>query len=216
MIETKETRTMKATHNGTCQICGSFQKLPKGKLSLHGYTVRWGFFSGVCTGSKALPFEQSKDLIEGAIARAKNMLAETRKESADLKSGALKLEGNKAYVHAYFSPNSRRDRGGYKWTVVNVTLEKVTYDPADGGTGFYYKASYKTDDQARPHDISIPYDMPRIEDEAAMLASVQLMLNAGYAKSELDSRASQLAQYITWQEERIADWKPTDLKPIAE
>lgn len=73
--------TRKATHSGTCQICGSAQKLPNGVLSLHGYTTRWGFFSGVCTGADCQPFELSKDRIEGAIASARKRALELRKEA---------------------------------------------------------------------------------------------------------------------------------------
>lgn len=210
---------MKATHSGTCQICGSFQKLPSNKLSLHGYTVQWGFFSGTCTGSKALPFEVSIALIEGAIARAKVMLAETRKESADLKSGVKKFDGSKAYVHAYFSPKSRRDKGGYRWIVTEIELVKHTYESSvKGEEGFYYKAFYKTTEEARAHELNLggTFEENHISDEAAMLAALQVRQNAGYAKSELDARASQLAQYIKWQEERIADWKPSELKPVVD
>lgn len=56
---------MKATHQGTCQVCGAAQKLPNDLLSLHGYTVEHSFFEGVCKGAKNLPFELNKDLIEG-------------------------------------------------------------------------------------------------------------------------------------------------------
>lgn len=67
---------MKATHQGTCQVCGRTQKLPSGNLSLHGYTTQWGFFAGTCHGAKAQPFELSKDLIEEAIERALEYKAE--------------------------------------------------------------------------------------------------------------------------------------------
>lgn len=53
----------KATHAGHCQACGRLQRLPSGNLSLHGYTVDHGWFSGVCQGAKHLPFEQSIDQI---------------------------------------------------------------------------------------------------------------------------------------------------------
>lgn len=58
---------MKATHMGHCQICGSLQKLPNNKLSLHGYTTKHGFFSGQCMGSRRLPIEVSPDAIQESI-----------------------------------------------------------------------------------------------------------------------------------------------------
>jgi hypothetical protein len=50
----------KATHIGTCQLCGCTQMLPNGRLAKHGYQVHsgWGFV-GTCRGSHEVPFEQS-------------------------------------------------------------------------------------------------------------------------------------------------------------
>lgn len=61
----------KATHYGTCQSCGSFQKLPGGALALHGYTKEWGFFNGTCSGSRHLPFEKSRDYAKECIVKAR-------------------------------------------------------------------------------------------------------------------------------------------------
>ena len=73
---------MKATQIGTCQICGSVQKLPNGRLAKHGYTVEYGWgFNGVCNGSGRLPFEISKEYAESALASSKtsfeNLVAPT-------------------------------------------------------------------------------------------------------------------------------------------
>lgn len=62
----------KAEWKGECQICGRRQMLPGGLnnrplLSLHGYTTRWGFFNGVCPGSREVPYEQSCDLLPPRI-----------------------------------------------------------------------------------------------------------------------------------------------------
>jgi hypothetical protein len=65
----------KATHYGTCQLCGSLQKLPDGVLALHGYQVEWHQFHGSCRGSGHLPFEQSKDIAEQQIALSEEFLA---------------------------------------------------------------------------------------------------------------------------------------------
>lgn len=62
--------TNKATHMGHCQLCGHFQKLPKGVLSLHGYSKEWGFFSGTCSGSRALPYEVSTSELDAALVSA--------------------------------------------------------------------------------------------------------------------------------------------------
>jgi hypothetical protein len=65
----------KATHYGTCQLCGSFQKLPGGVLASHGYNISWGSFVGTCHGSGRAPFEQSKAYVEAEIANGQRILA---------------------------------------------------------------------------------------------------------------------------------------------
>ena len=65
----------KATHYGTCQLCGSLQKLPNGVLAIHGYQVAWSQFHGTCHGTGQLPFEQSKDAAEAQLKRSEQYLA---------------------------------------------------------------------------------------------------------------------------------------------
>lgn len=69
----------KATHYGTCQLCGSLQKLPNGVLAIHGYQVHWHEFHGVCRGTGHLPFEQSKDLAEQQILDSEGYLKSNAK-----------------------------------------------------------------------------------------------------------------------------------------
>ena len=66
----------KATHYGTCQLCGSLQKLPSGVLAIHGYQIAWNQFNGICHGTGHLPFEQSKDAAEAQLKRSEDYLAE--------------------------------------------------------------------------------------------------------------------------------------------
>lgn len=60
---------MAAVNKGTCQCCGSVQKLPKGVLSLHGYRVLnggyGGWFVGSCPGSGHLPLEVDCSMVQG-------------------------------------------------------------------------------------------------------------------------------------------------------
>ena len=69
----------KSTHYGTCQLCGSSQKLPSGVLAQHGYQIHWHQFSGICKGSGHLPFEQSKDVAEKQIVRSEEYLQSNAK-----------------------------------------------------------------------------------------------------------------------------------------
>jgi hypothetical protein len=57
----------KATHQGTCQSCGRLQKLPRGRLSKHGYTVDWGFFNGVCGGAGYKPLEEERKHLDSTV-----------------------------------------------------------------------------------------------------------------------------------------------------
>lgn len=68
----------RATHYGTCQICGSLQKANRktNRLADHGYTLAYGFQSGTCTGSGELPFEVCKAYAEEVLALYKRQVAE--------------------------------------------------------------------------------------------------------------------------------------------
>lgn len=115
--------TRKATHSGTCQLCGREQKLPGGRLSLHGYTTRWGFFSGVCPGSTWLPFEVSADRIAIAIEANGQYIARLEVKEAEALANpgpevmrrdynqkgkpfvkkTLKLDGTRTALHMQYS-----------------------------------------------------------------------------------------------------------------
>ena len=67
--------TKKATHYGTCQLCGSLQKLPGGVLATHGYQIEWHQFHGICRGTGFAPFEKSKRLALEQISLSEQYLA---------------------------------------------------------------------------------------------------------------------------------------------
>jgi len=83
-----------ATHKGTCQICGSVQKLPNGKIAKHGYSVKYSMFIGTCKGSGGLPLEVSNDLIIKSIAIANEMIQGLQANIQSLVSGE-----KAAYIH---------------------------------------------------------------------------------------------------------------------
>ena len=53
-----------ATHNGTCQSCGREQADTRSGLAKHGYSVEWGFFSGVCSGAHHQPLELDRSRLD--------------------------------------------------------------------------------------------------------------------------------------------------------
>lgn len=89
---------MRATHKGECQLCGRIQLLPKGALSTHGYTTRWGFFSGTCPGSRHQPFELSMSLIEGALIDAQNHVTELSSQVQKLRGEATTVDTMMSYT----------------------------------------------------------------------------------------------------------------------
>lgn len=183
----------KATHNGHCQICGRFQKLPGGLLSKHGYTKEWGFFSGVCPGAGFLPFEQSIDLIEDAIARAKDRVAYLEHDSSTL----LKDDSPKnVWLHVYKKiPGDPRGRRDYFWN--HVPVENISED------GFY-----AIDASGERHQTATyGYGAGDARTNAA------IVLNARRA-NYVDREADNYRRYVAWQENRIKDWAPSPLTPV--
>ena len=59
------------THRGHCQACGKVQAVDttNNLLAKHGYTVDFGYFDGVCTGSDRQPLEVDKSFTEATIVR---------------------------------------------------------------------------------------------------------------------------------------------------
>jgi hypothetical protein len=101
-------RNGKATHLGTCQACGRFQKLPSGVLAVHGYTTRWGFFSGACAGSGRKPFENSTDYIAEGITNTTRRAAVLREEAATVRSADV--TGTKEFWFHQYVPATWRVR----------------------------------------------------------------------------------------------------------
>lgn len=188
----------KATHKGTCQCCGSLQKLPGGKLSLHGYEVI-RIFRGTCMGSRHLPFEQSKDLIESAIAYALE-----RRESISRNIGEAEAEsrmasagGRQCWYHVYHSELSSRTKGAvYLWH--RVTL----IDGAEGTESRPFVKAYQIEGQ-EPERIGGHSDFPFFIRE-----------NNGYYVKEMREELKKVDKYVEWQRQRIKDWAPKELSPI--
>jgi len=180
----------KATHEGTCQICGRLQKLPNGRLSNHGYTVQWGFFSGTCFGAHGKPFEESTDLILHMIKQCKENIIKVKEEIEELKVA----KGDKAWKHVY-----DRRRGVMVWKHVQVIeVEKHSYKHYNN-----YILDGKTYSGGQ-----MACCFPKSMEEAV------LEFNKYYIDGKLVKDIAQLESYIAWQEERIKNWKPGTLIPV--
>ena len=188
----------KATHSGTCQICGGFQKLPNGVLSQHGYTVQWGWFNGICSGSKNLPFEQSIALIEEQIVFVKRKIERTREAVQEL----INDKGTKAWVHHYIK-GILYSTGRYVWSYAQLETHKR--NPESEYTAY----NYFTYEDKKKEIAGSFHTCNSLEDVARLC-------NTKYISYKLTKDIASMEDYITWQEERTANWKPSELTPVEE
>ena len=196
----------KATHFGECQICGSAQLLPNGLLSKHGYTVKWGFFSGVCAGAGHLPFEQSKDQIAGVIQSVEQTIATVEAQIAELENLDSETNGKLTAWRSVYH------RNGDTWEQVEV----VDFNSSTYGNFTSYRASTKRallpgDRHYEPGKTVVE----RIEayDAAWKLSSVRhwvRFLNCKRAAA-LRRENEQRRSWIDWQNTRCAGWT---VKPL--
>ncbi len=183
----------KSSHRGHCQVCGSKQKLPAGLLSLHGYTTRWGFFSGICNGANHLPFEQDTSLIEGMIAWANREAARLRSEADQVRE---ERDPEKAWYHHYVSASVRGEYSGYQWIQTRIfkgERSELMFDaPAENGQ------------PARPKSLRSGFG----------LVEEYVRESNGRRSGYLEREAGERDKYAAWQAARIKDWKPAELEPI--
>lgn len=197
----------KATHYGECQCCGSRQKLPGGKLSLHGYTVNkshgYAFFNGVCEGAGELPFEQSTGLIEQFIARVTRIRERLTAQVAQLRQPAT--NDTKVWLHLY-EKGDWNTRGYYYWSEVTLTMEskKVDWSEDYVSCTFFYE-NLKGERVEIKNDYN--YSYPKSIAEFATNANEQ------YAK-ELEREIEKAQRYIDWQTHRVNTWTLKSLTPI--
>lgn len=113
----------KATHRGTCQVCGRVQAVnaKTGMLAKHGYTVEWGWFEGTCRGSDHLPFEKSCELVKESIVWAEERLVYLAKKIEETKEWTLDSE---VKARVYLGYNEARKGGYYTVSAKIVKDEK--------------------------------------------------------------------------------------------
>lgn len=192
---------MKAIHAGHCQCCGRLQRLPNGKLSLHGYSKTFGYFLGICRGARYKPFEESCDQVERYIGEAKDAALNLKAFQVELRT---KLT-TKAWVKHY-NKNSQYGLGyaaSCKW--IEVTPE-LTVDPWLDGGGASYQFHYTLEEKKHRIEYSYSQQSKTVEEEASRL-------NRVYATS-FDREVESLESYIKWQTKRVTEWKPAPLHAL--
>jgi hypothetical protein len=186
-----------ATSNGTCQACGRLHAIyasgvRAGKIATHGYAVRWNQFVGTCVGSRALPFEVSKDLVEGFIATADAEALRLRTRATEAREAR---EPRAVWVHRYVRGVDRR--GSHQWQQAALTTE-------DRGSYLSFFLTFTDGVRVNAgHNGHLDYRTNTVEDACAEL-------NGKRADAYVKEAAYQ-EQYATWQRERIANWAPQPL-----
>lgn len=195
----RRNKMAKATHYGTCQCCGSYQKLPDGFLSNHGYTVEWNMFDGICSGAKHLPFEKDYSLVEQMIERSKSGIVSLNEQIKEVKSSTD-------------SENVWKLEGKY-WKQRKLIGEEIKYSE---GEGSYFKFTWVYTDEElegkRAYEV-------RYLTESCSYGRVESLEEAVKHENEkyanyLSNRVAGLESYIKWQEERVANWVEKELEEV--
>lgn len=198
----------KANHRGTCQACGRIQMLPADTLSLHGYTKRWGFFSGTCRGARHRPFELSKDLIESCIQGSENAITNLQAERDSLLQPPE--PETRAWMKVYIA-HKHDGENSYAWRKGTITEQPHQY--GNGIDTFILRDFLWTEDttEGRPlTELIKSYEFPGAESVTRIVA----VLNLRYIQQVITPNISRHRQYIDWQRERIKDWAPKPLLPV--
>jgi hypothetical protein len=177
----------RSTHRGSCQLCGHVQKLPAGRLSVHGYHKTWGYFSGTCPGSRHLPFEQSADLLAQAIGRTLDASARLEAEAQ-----ATTDDAEHVWLHEYVPSN-----GFLKARRVWHKLPVASVEHVHGLVSW-------VDEQGKRHQMQhAVYGEPWV---------------SGSNKRRVEHVRREIAgllRYAGWLAERVRDWQPAALLPVA-
>lgn len=196
---------MKATHKGHCQVCGHLQKLPKSKLSKHGYTTRCGFFEGVCFGAEHLPFEQDKSLIETAIRQAKERAVALSEQATAVEAST---DPNNVVYRAFLEGN--KWERGYRLLAGRVEEREEII----AITGYKYKSVwFLSSSPVMIRSVMTPYAQRLRLAGIHDIKSAVETLNASEAW-RLRKLVAEAESYIKWQQDRIKDWKPQPLIEI--
>lgn len=182
---------MKATHSGECQLCGRQQKLPNGKLSLHGYTVQWNQFIGDCPGSKHLPYEQSTNLIEGAIKTHERAAVALIERAAETEAETTTVWVNESTYN--------RNIGRTTYAQRQLPVAEVKFSS--------FRATWLGLDGKTKETNIEAYTAPDTEGVK--------QLNGAKAK-QFRRAAEGHTTYVKWLNERLAKWTPKELTPVVE
>lgn len=135
---------MKATHKGTCQICGRQHKVNTntGMLAKHGYTIDFGWFNGTCTGSDNLPYEKSCDMTKKSISLTNDYINTLKNKIESIKLWQVNDEID---IVLYFGFNEyfKGSKSGY-YNIKCKIVDNIEAYGKTGNLGYEYVIDGKT------------------------------------------------------------------------
>ena len=125
---------MAATHNGTCQCCGSIQAVTKRGLANHGYTVDYGFFNGICQGANKKPLEEDHTetdkiivALEERIKMLQDALDNFNPETSKMMFSVPTGERWKTKIE-WYTAEEARENGITEYTIKYGAPERTVYN----------------------------------------------------------------------------------------
>lgn len=107
---------------GHCQFCGREHAVTDGRIHAHGYTVKHGWFEGVCGGQGYEPLEVSRRTTDTVVIPA------IEREVAKLRELVEKLRAGK--IHPLWAEEPGRNREGVKWEAAAPWRQKQALELA--------------------------------------------------------------------------------------
>jgi hypothetical protein len=167
------------------------QKLPGERLSLHGYTKQWGFFSGTCPGSGALPYEQSCEEIRRQLPQLQERITFLLREQEKTIAGERPLV------------TTVRIGRGYDLVRLMKKVELGADKPGEPIEHVF--VTYQHEGETRRQNIE-PYKARTRADAARLLVGEEV--------GRLEKEIQQLRMYESWCQERVREWEERPLTEI--
>lgn len=83
------TQATKTQQRGHCQLCGANHAVTRGFVAAHGYTVKNGYFQGVCQGHQHAALETDRSYTDKVVASARADAVELRERAAKFAAGTI-------------------------------------------------------------------------------------------------------------------------------
>ena len=192
----------KATHRGHCQACGAYHKVnaKSGGLAQHGYTTKWGFVLGTCSGANWKPVEISSEMMEVAIHEAAAQVAKLEEEASQVAAGDA---GDFVQVRM-------RNYNGSPDFWVRMVADHGDEIEVESSPHAFGRFNSETNVRENPR-----FARRRISSAAFHKVDEPIADNGGYVRN-LRGRAAQIDKYLAWQRDRLANWTPGELVPITD